>query len=669
MSATEQTAPVVELKPRSTPVTRGPDRMHWIVLLVAAVLACSPLAFGYYDFTSWAPLGIGAVVLVVVLAFGPPPRTTGFARVAMTGLGLLLLLSFTSLLWAESRDSAWTAANQIAIYAVIFTIGLLAIRRLATARMVLMILGLPALISSLVLALEFATGSGSGALLQGRLQSPMGYINGTAGLLVMGIWPWFGLAEGAKTKLTRSAAISAAALIAATATLTQSRAIVLATVAAIVLVLIAAPGRTRRGVNLLIVLVAVAAAAHWTLQVYSSTGPSQLQDPSGAAIQQAGFALVAAALLAFALRWSISAAAERLPEATRGSVARATGRVLLATTLAALAIGVVAEHHRITTQWRDFTELKAESSADNRFLAIGGGYRYDLWRIAIDEFRADPLGGVGAGNYVDQYYLRRHQLQDVTVPHSLELQMLAELGIGGAIGLILFLAPVLGAGLLPRRTTLAGRDPGTKIAALGMFTAWLAATSVDWLYDIPGLAGMAMLAASILVAPAPPGDDEPLVAAGRSSARRTRAQQAALVASLGTLALVAASLGRQYVAALYSNSAQAIVSGHPVKALQKLRTAEQLDPWSMQTQYAVASAYAHLNDYAAARLALLHAERLEPEDYVPPALLGDIATRAGDHATAAAAYRQALRLDPLEPDLRVAVGNSATATAGRRGTR
>ena len=109
----------------------------------------------------------------------------------------------------------------------------------------------------------------------------MGYINGTAGLLVMGIWPWLGLAEAAKARSVRSAAISAAALIASTALLTQSRAIVLATVATIVVVLLAAPGRTRRGVNLLIVLAAVAVGAHWTLRVYSSTGPSQLLAPSG----------------------------------------------------------------------------------------------------------------------------------------------------------------------------------------------------------------------------------------------------------------------------------------------------------------------------------------------------------------------------------------------------
>jgi tetratricopeptide (TPR) repeat protein len=195
-----------------------------------------------------------------------------------------------------------------------------------------------------------------------------------------------------------------------------------------------------------------------------------------------------------------------------------------------------------------------------------------------------------------------------------------------------------------------------KIAALGMFAAWLAATSVDWLYDIPGLTGMAMLAAAVLVVPAPASDG-----AEAAPARRGRREQVTLVLALGALALVAASLGRQYVAALYSNSGQRLVSKQPVKALQRLRTAEQLDPWSMQTQYAVASAYARLNDYPSAREALLSAQQLEPENYVPPALLGDIATRAGDGRTALAAYRRALRLDPLEPALQQAVRSSEDA--------
>jgi O-Antigen ligase len=666
MSTTEQLVPVSQLGPRAARPAgqRAGERPNLVLLLVAATLACSPLAFGYYGFTAWAPLGIGAVVLLVMLAFGPAPRFTGYGRTAAAGLGLLLALSFASILWAESRDSAWTSANQIAVYAVIFAIGLLAIRGRASGRAAMTVLGLPALLGALVLALEFVTGGGGGAFLQGRLDTPMGYINGTAGLFVMGIWPWLGLAETLASRWLRAAAISAAALIAGAAVLTQSRAIVLATAATIALVLIAAPGRTRRGVNLLIVFAAVVASAHWTLRVYSSTGPSQLLDPSGGAIRAAGIALLVSALIGFALKSLVSAIAERLPAARRAHLTRQLGRVMLAVTVVAVVAGAVSERGRIQTQWHDFTALRAEHSAGNRFLALGGGYRYDLWRIAVDEFAAQPLGGVGAGNYSDQYYQRRHQLEDVTVPHSLELQMLAELGVGGAIGLGLFLVPVLGAGLTRRRTTLTSTDPALRVAALGMFTAWLAATSVDWLYNIPGLAGMAMLAAAVLVAPAPAAADPGPGVLEPERAQRSRGAQLALVAALGVLALVAASLGRQYVAMLYSDSGHGLVAKRPVQALQQLRTAEQLDPWSLATQYSVASAYAHLNDYPAARSALLRAEQLEPDNYVPPALLGDIATRAGERKTAALAYRQALRLDPLEPALQQAVAASPQGASG-----
>jgi hypothetical protein len=653
--STEQIAPVIEL-PQRAPNRRRWPRPNLIVVVVAAALACSPLAFGYYDFSSWAPLGIGAVVLLVMLAFGPTPRLGRYGRGAALGLGLLLVLSFASILWAESRDSAWTSANQIAVYAVVFAIGVLAIRERTTARAALLVLGMPALLSAIVLAVQFIAGGGGGDFLQGRLEDPMGYINGTAGLFVMGVWPWFGLAETLKSRWLRSAAVSAAALIAGAAVLTQSRAIVLATAAAIVLVLIAAPGRTRRGVNLLIVLVAVIATAHWTLRVYSSTGPSQLLAPSASAIRGAGLALLGSALIGFGLKALTSTLSTRLPAKRRERLTSQLGRALLTLTTVAVIAGAVTEHQRLSAQWHDFTALKSEKSAGNRFLALGGGYRYDLWRIALDEFAAAPLGGVGAGNYSDQYYQRRHQLEDVTVPHSLELQMVAELGVGGGIGLALFLVAVLAAALTRRRTTLVGGDAPLKIAALGMFTAWLAATSVDWLYDIPGLAGMAMLAAAILVVPTQGADAQYQTQPPQATlGRRERRAQPMLVVTLGVLALVAASLGRQYVAMLYSDSGKGLVSTQPVRALKTLRTAEQLDPWSLQTQYAVASAYARLNNYAAARVALVHAEGLEPENYVPPALLGDIATRAGDQATALAAYHRALRLDPLEPALAQAV--------------
>ncbi len=106
--------------------------------------------------------------------------------------------------------------------------------------------------------------------------------------------------------------------------------------------------------------------------------------------------------------------------------------------------------------------------------------------------------------------------------------------------------------------------------------------------------------------PSPPGQQsETLPPASR--------RRLGTLATLAVLALLAASIGRQYVATLYSDSGQALASRQPSRALRKLRSAEQLDPWSVQTQVAVASAYARLDDYPASRAALRRAQRLEPQ--------------------------------------------------------
>src|SRR6516165_10612846 len=122
--------------------------------------------------------------------------------------------------------------------------------------------------------------------------------------------------------------------------------------------------------------------------------------------------------------------------------------------------------------------------------------------------------------------------------------MAAELGIGGIVALLVFCGAIIWSGFA-RRGTLASQDRLVKVGALGIFTAWRASTSVDWQYDIPGLAGTAIIAAGLLVVPA--GD-------ARVHAVRSRRAQAALVAGLAGLALLAASVGRQYAATLSRHS-------------------------------------------------------------------------------------------------------------------
>src|SRR5436305_3045922 len=130
-----------------------------------------------------------------------------------------------------------------------------------------------------------------------------------------------------------------------------------------------------------------------------------------------------------------------------------------------------------------------------------------------------------------------------------------------------------------------------------MFTAWLVDTSVDWLYDIPGLAGMAVVAGALLVVPA--GDSPVLDGAPRR--RRTRAGQVAVVTAFAAVALLAASVGRQYAASRYLVAGEHRIVSAPTAAIGKLREAARLDPYSLPALYSLSAAYARLDDYEHAR--------------------------------------------------------------------
>jgi O-Antigen ligase len=651
-------APVIPLTAKAAHVRGGLPGRAFAALAVAIVLALSPLFSGYYDPGQWEPLALGAVVLLVMLSWVARPALSRAGLTAAAGLGVLLALSAASILWAESRDSAWTATNQVALYVLVFVIGVIAVRERRSAHAVILILGAPALLTSVVLSISFIFGGGQGAFLTSRLDSPIGYINGTAGLLSMGLWPWLAFAERSGSRWLRAGAIAATSLIAGTVVMTQSRAIIPATVLAAVLVLAAAPNRTRRAVNLLIALASIAVSLHWTLAIYNTHGlVGSNAPPTHASLRSAGLALLIGAIVAGAVWLALRRLLNSLTASNRARTVHATGVALLAATALAVVALIGLGHSTISTQWRAFTNEQLTSSTSTTRFLEAGGFRKDLWRVALDEFKNNPVGGVGAGNYDDDYYRLRRNPEYVVVPHSLELQMAAELGIGGIIGIALLIVGVIVAGF-SRRGTLAAEDPVIKVAALGMFAAWLGATSVDWLYDIPGLAGAAVLAAALLCIPAKrtalatAGGTPATAASGSTSTgRRSRGGQLILIACLGALALLAASIGRQYAAGRYLASGTGAIARSPQAALHTLASAESLDPYSLQTLYEISAAYARLDDYDDARDALLQAQSVEPDSYVPPALLGDLAHRRGLYAEAASEYARALSLNPDEPSL------------------
>jgi tetratricopeptide (TPR) repeat protein len=215
------------------------------------------------------------------------------------------------------------------------------------------------------------------------------------------------------------------------------------------------------------------------------------------------------------------------------------------------------------------------------------------------------------------------------------MQMLGELGIVGLVLLATFVAAVYAAagGALRRRGGHLERF--VAVGSLGAFTAWLTDTSVDWLWNLPGVTGMAVLAGGCL-----------LTAGGRS-AGRWRPRWLGVVA-IAALALAAASLGRQWLAHDRLSSASSALASNPAAAIRAANRSLGLDAEALDTYYVKAAGYARLDRYADARTTLLAAVRREPHSYVTWALLGDLATRRGDRQAARAAYRHARELNPRD---------------------
>ena len=288
------------------------------------------------------------------------------------------------------------------------------------------------------------------------------------------------------------------------------------------------------------------------------------------------------------------------------------------------------------------------ATSTSRF-TTGGGNRYDYWRVALDQFADEPLRGVGAGNYDRTYFLERRTTEDIRQPHSIELQTLGELGIVGGALLAVFLGAIA-VGFARRAREAHERAPrsGLAVAAGGMFLVWLVHTSVDWLHLIPGVTGIALCAAAVLVGPV----GTPARGSHRSVAKdRHRSWCAAWLVLAGAILVGRAALADRYLNegrdVLVSDPAAALVQGEGLSTPQR-RAPSGLLPRVGRRGRGSAT-------IRRARAALVEATRREPHDFVTWALLGDLATRREEYRQALADYRRALALNPRAPSLRVAV--------------
>jgi O-antigen ligase len=658
---TKEPAVVTHEASVAPPPQQRPGRPPWEAMLLvplALLLALSPFAAGYYDSSVWAPSGLVLIVVLVAVLIARPPRLARAAVVALTGLAALAVWSLASALWAQSIQQAVLDANRLLLYAVLLALLLVLVRSTRAALWLVGALAMSAAVYVIVEYVRLSAGGGSSLFLAGRLDQPLGYINGLAAFHLLALWPALALAERRKHPVLAALGLGLAVLIVALLLLSQSRGAALAAGVSAIVLLALVPGRLRRACALLalsgaVALLAGPATAVYTSGLGGSVDDGLLQELTSRAV------LVAAALgLAWGAATRIVARVQNL-RPLRNTTAAGLGCMLVFAAGAGLVksgwIAGAGQRH-----YDAFVHLGASDGGEmtGSRLVSGAGNRYDYWRIAVGEWKEHKLLGVGAGNYERRYFVERRTTEDIRQPHSLQLQTLSELGLVGGGLLVVFLS---GVGWTIWRRRAAAQDSDVErfllVAASGAFSAWLVHASVDWIHLLPGITAITLAAAAVLMRPVANSPSEP-DSVNRDPRARTLAMTLAVAAAL---VLTGVSLSRQVLVEHYAGHAAAALATDPAKALGEANQALRLAPEQIPAYYTKAAALARFGDAAGARTALLEALAQDRGKYVTWALLGDLAVRAGDQAQARANYREALQRNPRDPGLRQLVRDPEAA--------
>jgi O-antigen ligase len=136
----------------------------------------------------------------------------------------------------------------------------------------------------------------------------------------------------------------------------------------------------------------------------------------------------------------------------------------------------------------------AAGGANATRLTSASSNRYQYWRVALRAFERHPIEGLGSGGF-RVFWLRERSIREsVQEVHSLELEMAAELGVVGLLGLGLMLG---GFGLAGRRALRA--HPAVAAGPCAAALVWFVHASIDWDWQLPAVTLPAIVLAGALV--------------------------------------------------------------------------------------------------------------------------------------------------------------------------
>lgn len=574
------------------------------LVAIAAFIAFFALALG--DGAQGAR-GTAALTLVIwwavaLGAIGGGLRAPGrLAALPLGGLALLVGMIGASLAWAGDDGRAYTELIRGLGYLGALLLALAALDRGRARQLlagVLAAIGAVAMLALLSRLLpDLLTGDQSflaqfPEAVRGRLSYPVGYWNGLAYIAAFGIVlaGWF--AAGASNKLTRAAACALIPELVLVVYLTGSRGGLLAAAFGSALMVAMTPVRLRMLAGL-----SVGTAAGLALALAASADQGLVEGVSGRSAELpmlAGCLLASIACFLFRLRLD---EALRLPPTPKLLEGRWLVAGAAASVLVLFLIGGGPE--RLRDSGNSFAGEAGRGEFSGRFLESGSSGRDELWKTALDAFGDEPLRGIGAGNF-GYYWNQNGALADpVRDAHSLFLESLAELGLLGLAGVLIFFA---GAGRAAAARTFGDAD-GMTAAAAGLIAAGFVACAFDWIWEVPAAFLVLIVAVGIAAGPA-------------CAVPAPRPRRLAGAPALAGLALVVlAGSGALYLSeARIDRSQELVAEGDLAGAAEAASEATSLMPLSESAWIQLGSVQAVAEDYEGAAESYSEAIERAPED-------------------------------------------------------
>ena len=637
------------------------DPALFITAVVAGAVFWVAYDDGSYSLPSRGSLAIAVWWAVIVGIALQLVQTTRLPRTTLMVGGLIVALVLWTLasavLWAPSSEDAFNEFNRLSLFLGIYALVVLASTRRTSGRwadalgLAIAAVALIALISRLFPETfpdrELATFLPGAAT---RLSFPLGYWNGLAILVGLGIPPLLRIALVARHSMIRGLALAPIPVAASVIYLASSRGGVVTAFVATLVFLVLTERRWSAAAAIAVSAAGSAAAVavllHRKALVNGPLGTELVKDQGETAAVLIALVCVAAAVT-FGLGCRI------LGGKIRPSLA--TGRVVALLAAFALVAGIFASDpvRRFETFRASPEELESLDSGDfvtAHLLSGSGSGRWQFWTASIDQWRETSVVGDGAGSY--EHWWAEHAsfpyfLKDA---HSLYLETLGELGL---VGFILVLALALaGVAVGVRRSLQSSGEPRVTTAALtSLFVAYAAAAGFDWIWELTAVSVVGMVALALVSGPAtgvykPLRSARPAESAGWTSRRRFGL---GLLTGLTAWVLIVAQAIPLLADREVARSQAAVDDSDLGKAMDAAQVARDIQPWASTPYLQLALVSEVQGDVAGARTWIEKAIERDARDWQLWLVSARLETKLGHVEEADRSLRRATELNPRSP--------------------